>query len=438
MNKQLYNTLGIDEDQELKAILSDLEDKQFEYLERSETVSDENRKKEINDLLKEIDDEISDIKEQIKTLSNSVIADDAANTESPKDNAQDDAKSEEISSKVEQFKQKEAEKKAEEVEEEPEQSSPSVDTQSEVTGSQESVHVDNSASTGGSGIDGALNCYKNQDYLNAFSQLKTLAEQGDTTAQFYLAVMYMNGQGTSQSTDRAVFWLKKSADAGETLAQAMYGAMLVEATDKKEIEEGFKNLQLASDSGNTEAMVDFVNACLANKGDKKKLSKAMEYCDKLKLATNDSFNKKKYEDAKAQLKEMKKAPKDNSSKSIASNSSYTKKRIPWKQIVILVIVAVIGFNVWKHVSQTGDSDKVVESGVTDNVSNGTIKITVSSGNIRSGAGKSYDSIGLAHDGEKYEMTGNTETVSGTIWYEIFIDSKKTSTGWVSSKILEVE
>ena len=33
MNKQLYNTLGIDEDQELKAILSDLEDKQIEYFE---------------------------------------------------------------------------------------------------------------------------------------------------------------------------------------------------------------------------------------------------------------------------------------------------------------------------------------------------------------------------------------------------------------------
>ncbi len=463
MNEQLYKKLGIDSSQDLKAIMSELEDKQFEYLQRAETASDENRKQEIANVLEQIDNEIASLKEQMKTLSSSVVVDDATD-KAPVKKEDKEKKNAEIANKVDSLKQKEAEKKAKEAERKQKEAEKAAKEQQAKQAQQQSQPNSGAASqpnnaqsiapapikqvsNTNSDITNAISYYNNQEYDKAFPILKKLSEGGDASAQYLIATMYLYGYGVAPDNSRALFWLKKSAESGELAGQAAYGTALVSApiNDAKSIKEGFKYLQLAADKGDAGSMLDYVNACLSDKGDKKNLTKAMEYCDKLKLVTDDSFDKKKLEETKTKLKEKKKTSGNNSNNTSSTSSSYNsykpKKRIPWKQIIIFLIIAAIGFSIWKHYKESGDSTEESRYESTDtkagNNSNGKVKITVSSGNVRSGAGKSNNSIGLVHDGEVYEMTGSKETVDGTVWYEIYFDNNN-QTGWVSSKILDVE
>lgn len=69
----------------------------------------------------------------------------------------------------------------------------------------------------------------------------------------------------------------------------------------------------------------------------------------------------------------------------------------------------------------------------------TMVITASSANIRSGPGTDYDVITTASKGDTFVATGNQETASnGRIWYEIYIDSDMTQTGWASQKIIDFQ
>ncbi len=68
---------------------------------------------------------------------------------------------------------------------------------------------------------------------------------------------------------------------------------------------------------------------------------------------------------------------------------------------------------------------------------GTMVITASSANIRSGPGTDYDVITTAPKGEVFAATGNQETASnGRIWYEIYLDVEMTQTGWASQKVID--
>ncbi|MDA8703246.1 hypothetical protein N9M30_04760, partial [Pseudomonadales bacterium] len=46
------------------------------------------------------------------------------------------------------------------------------------------------------------------DYTTALAEWKPLAEQGDATAQFNLALMYDNGQGVIEDDKEAVKWYR--------------------------------------------------------------------------------------------------------------------------------------------------------------------------------------------------------------------------------------
>ena len=52
---------------------------------------------------------------------------------------------------------------------------------------------------------------------------KTLkaAEQGFAEAQFFLGNMYYEGQGVPKDDKQAVYWLKKSAEQGNTIAKTI-------------------------------------------------------------------------------------------------------------------------------------------------------------------------------------------------------------------------
>jgi TPR repeat protein len=63
------------------------------------------------------------------------------------------------------------------------------------------------------------------DYATAMKEWKPLAEQGDSSAQYNLGLMYANGQGVIQDYNAAVNWYKLSAEQGDVYAQTNLGLM---------------------------------------------------------------------------------------------------------------------------------------------------------------------------------------------------------------------
>ena len=63
--------------------------------------------------------------------------------------------------------------------------------------------------------------YKKQDYAEAFREYRELAELGQPQAQFNLAVMYANGQGTATSYTSAHAWASLARANGDSSADAL-------------------------------------------------------------------------------------------------------------------------------------------------------------------------------------------------------------------------
>ena len=63
--------------------------------------------------------------------------------------------------------------------------------------------------------------YKKQDYAAAFREYRELAELGQPQAQFNLAVMYANGEGTRVSYTSAHAWASLARANGDSSADAL-------------------------------------------------------------------------------------------------------------------------------------------------------------------------------------------------------------------------
>jgi len=64
------------------------------------------------------------------------------------------------------------------------------------------------------------------DYRAAVYPFRPLAEQGDSSAQFKLARIYLNGEGVPQDYSEALRWYCKSAEEGYAPAQFFLGLLL--------------------------------------------------------------------------------------------------------------------------------------------------------------------------------------------------------------------
>jgi len=73
----------------------------------------------------------------------------------------------------------------------------------------------------------ALLCLLNSVSVTAdeFSDTRTLAEQGDASAQFNLGVAHLDGEGVPQDYVEAVKWFRKAANQGHADAQYNLGVM---------------------------------------------------------------------------------------------------------------------------------------------------------------------------------------------------------------------
>jgi len=105
------------------------------------------------------------------------------------------------------------------------------------------------------GFKEGWDAYDRNDYATALKEWKTLAEQGNATAQYSLAVMYDKGQGVPQDYKTAVKWYTLAAKQGKVSAQYNLGLMYAKGQG---VPQGYIYahmwFDIAASSGNKDAL----------------------------------------------------------------------------------------------------------------------------------------------------------------------------------------
>lgn len=411
MNSQLYEKLGIDGQLEPRKVLDELEEKQFEFLERLETVRDQNRKEELTGLIKQIEDEIRIVKKDMKSVSVSAVSDE-------KNQSREKTQ---VTEKIELLKTKNAEKVNEQKKKDAEITA--VESKKDRTDSPDEFSQ-------------GMSAYNNGQYQKAFEIFKKLSEQENAKAQYYLALLYFDSSGTPKDIDRAIFWFEKAAKGGEIDGYYMHGAALMDnyRGDSNRMKTALESLGIAADHGSEEAMEKFVEAVQSGVGSRKDVKKAIGYCESLCVSTKDSYNKQKYEFTKKELSHLKR------------NDSEKKINIPWKLIILILIALLVykfyGEKIRELIDQASKTTVRIEAGISpegklEDQSVMIARIFPERGNIRSAASTEAEILLTADKGTEFLMTGNDAEYGGDMWYEIYLDEEQTTVGWVKSSIIEM-
>ena len=344
MDNKFLESIGVDVTVEPGRILEQLEEKQLEYFERLENVSDEARENELKKILQRIEEETVQVKKVVDAISRSLIVDDGSEEgkkEAPgkKDNKiakeieglkkqsgqQSDpgqvqsGKPKQDSSQVQSGKPKQDSNQVQNGK--PKQDSGQVQSGESKPGSGQGQNekkqsdpgpgkADQAAPAGRNDISAGLQSYKKGDYQTAFRIFSELSEKRDANAQLLLARMYEKGEGTSRNEDRARFWYKSSADIGNPDAQYAYGTLILANTsstdNEEEVKTGMMYLERAADQGHAEAMDRHIELALRGIKDSQRIYRAMGYCDIRTAQMKDSYDKNIYQDKKKALQEKRK------------------------------------------------------------------------------------------------------------------------------------
>lgn len=65
--------------------------------------------------------------------------------------------------------------------------------------------------------------FAEHNYQQAFNQLMPVAKSGNADAQYAVGYMYFYGKGIVEDRNAAEYWMAKSADQGQVLAQRALG-----------------------------------------------------------------------------------------------------------------------------------------------------------------------------------------------------------------------
>jgi uncharacterized protein len=85
---------------------------------------------------------------------------------------------------------------------------------------------------------------------------RTLAEEGDSKAQYELGVMYQNGEGVPQNYSKAVKWFRQAAEQGDSNAQYSLGLKFsVGHGVPQDYTEAAKWHRESAEQGNTDAQL---------------------------------------------------------------------------------------------------------------------------------------------------------------------------------------
>ena len=102
--------------------------------------------------------------------------------------------------------------------------------------------------------DDAFAAHVRQDYATAMRLFRPLGDQGNTSAQFWLGVIYENGEGVTQDYADAVKWYRKAADQGDASAQVNLGVMYSNGRGvTQDYAEAVKWYRKAADQGDARA-----------------------------------------------------------------------------------------------------------------------------------------------------------------------------------------
>ena len=102
-----------------------------------------------------------------------------------------------------------------------------------------------------------LHFYVKKSYQDAFHWLSKAAEQGSADAEYFIAMMYDNGEGLEKSPEEAVRWYLKSSEHGQRAAQATIGKKYLGGVDVPEDDDlARKWLSLSFEQGCVGAMHD--------------------------------------------------------------------------------------------------------------------------------------------------------------------------------------
>ena len=104
--------------------------------------------------------------------------------------------------------------------------------------------------------DAGLKAAQAGDFQTALKEWKMLADQGDAYAQYFLGLMYANGEGVVEDDAEAAGWYRLAADQGVAGAQLNLGVMYDNGEGVPEDDaEAVRWYRLAADQGHAGAQV---------------------------------------------------------------------------------------------------------------------------------------------------------------------------------------
>ena len=102
--------------------------------------------------------------------------------------------------------------------------------------------------------DAGLKAAQAGDFQTALKEWKPLADQGHAYAQYYLGLMYANGEGVVEDDAEAVRWYRLAADQGLAIAQVNLGLKYANGEGVPEDDaEAVRWYRLAADQGDANA-----------------------------------------------------------------------------------------------------------------------------------------------------------------------------------------
>ncbi|MBQ9905550.1 MAG: sel1 repeat family protein [Oscillospiraceae bacterium] len=323
MNRDLLKRLEIDERLGLRELVSELEAKQFEYLERLQGTDDSSRQAELEQILQEIETEITDTKDEIRSAGSALIFDESKpQTEAP--SAPAEPEPDHLEEKIESLRQQE-EARAAAAEAQAKQAA--VGNAPAAPDSMQSAPTQNQQQV--SGLAAAVAAFQKRDFATAFQCFSPLAEQDEPNAQHFLSMMYHDGAGIPADWDGFDFWSKKAIANGNKIAMEYRANMLLrdgngkgdyigkaakqcyqEALDLLEQAGGPDNLapletyigivELRADSS-VDPKLTAMRSCIKSEH----VKKAMDFCQVISDNISDSYKKKQWLDRKEALRKNK-------------------------------------------------------------------------------------------------------------------------------------
>lgn len=100
------------------------------------------------------------------------------------------------------------------------------------------------------GYQEGIDALKRGDYVTAFKEFRSLAEQGNAKAQVELSVMYVEGKGVSKDPIEAAKWIRRAANQGNLEGQNTLGVAYREGIGvSQDYKEAVKWFHRAADQG---------------------------------------------------------------------------------------------------------------------------------------------------------------------------------------------